>query len=247
MVVETALKVVSEVAKQTLKESVKIIENEFKDKTIEMGKEKVRKGLNNAHKIDFSNPPDYMKDYKLFKEFEVAKKNPDTQMAVFNKLISEKSNMIGQKGECFAYDNAKNTFGGEINSQFASGANRLDMLIRDTNQNAKIKTLRINDGIITVENSYIPKNSSVALEIKNGSVDYLRNEINSNHALDQVMEGKRIADHSLLCIRQDVAQSLIEKQDMVKELQKIQECGGKIAIFLPSDVKQNSIVMEALR
>ncbi len=247
MVIETAVKVATEVTKHALKESAKSLGNEVKKKALEKGTESIfeKTNLQFNPTIDYANPPSHMKAYKMFKELDIVKENPDTQMAFFNKMISD-SNFVGQNGELIAYDIAKNTFGGEIQNQVGVGSRRLDMFLPDTKYNAKIKTLIIKDGYITFENSYIPRNKSVALEIKNGAVKYVRNEINNNHALDQILQGKSIADHSLLCIRQDVAQTIIDKQIMLKELQKVQESGGKIAIFLPSETVQNSMLMEAI-
>lgn len=247
MSIEVA-KAMIDVTLAATKEIAKEGANEIGKKALEKGSERLKESFDNKYlTMDFANPPDHMKEYKLFKEINNAKEYPQTRPAFINKMLSSDSNLKGQIGETFAFQNAAETFGGEIQNQVKSGSHRLDYLVTRTEKNASIFILTVKDGKIVVEKMYIPKGKSVALEIKNGMDSYLKSEINGKHALNQVTEGKIKADYSLLCINQDAKKAILQKQNMIEEILEIQKKGGKMAIFIPYESMQVVKVMEVLK
>jgi hypothetical protein len=242
--INTIIEATKVVVQEMAKESV----NEIGKEALEKGSERLIESFDNKYlNMDFANPPDHMKDYKLFKEINNAKENPQTRTAFIGKLLSNDSNMKGQIGEALAFYNIKDTFGGEILNQVKSGLNRLDYLATKTEKNASIVTFTVKDGKTVAEKLYIPKGKSIAFEIKNGTDGYVKSEINAKHALSQVAEGKKMADYSFLCINQDTAKAIIQKQNLVDEILELQKNGSQMVVSLPSESIQVAKVMEELK
>jgi len=145
------------------------------------------------------------------------------------------SNLKGQLGEALTI--SRNSDLGNITEQLTvnEGANRLDHLL-ETTSNTEINTLKFGpNGDLISETKYLPKGSKVAIEVKNGGIDYLEREISSGHLINQVQAGKEVSDMSTVVINNDAAFELLnEPLRAEKILKAVKDAGGEIEVGLPT-------------
>ena len=190
---------------------------------------------------------DKTKSYKaMFNEIEAAKTNPETLRALYNKMEIN-PNIIGQSGE---YCSQKILEGyGEVQNQIPSGSNKIDFGIEKTTSNIEFNELQNVNGQLEINNTYLPKNSSLAMEVKNGSFDYFRNQVNGSgsHLLEQIKAGAKEFNNSFVGINKDLEKSLMANPDRALPLlEKINDAGGKLVTGPPDIITQKIIIGELI-
>lgn len=241
---ETIAIAAEQVAEKTVEQAV--------EKTVEIANE-IAKHLENeritsakeasdlTNRIFNPTDIDKTKSYDaMFNDIEAAKTNPETLRALYNK-IENGNKFKGDFGEYLAKKNIERF--GEVKSQITSGSNRIDLGIEKTTSNIKLKELQNVNGQLEINNTYLPKNSSLAMEVKNGKIDYLTNEVNNGHLLKQIEAGTKEFDNSFVGINKE---NLMANPDRALTLlEKINDAGGKLVTILP-DITTQKIILGRL-
>ncbi|AYA76028.1 hypothetical protein DOE78_11590 [Bacillus sp. Y1] len=184
-------------------------------------------------------------EYKKLGEFrELSQTNPEAIPAAFNDI-----NVKGQAGEAIMEANLSQY--GQVEKQIpvrlegADTGNIIDLRLAESNSNVRITELIAEDGQIVANHNYdILKGDSASFEVKNGGVQYLRQEVINGELLQQIKAGKEISDHSFVIINEDTARQLMSSPELAEDtIRRIEEAGGKLVVGLPEQAVQMAVFM----
>ena len=168
----------------------------------------------------------YNKLSELANDFHNA--NSDNISAIFNELDSP--NVRGQLGESFV----KSKFAkvGDVSSQVksSSGGSRLDIKVKLT-ENTKLSKITSDNEKAFTTNVYCKKGESLGIEVKNGSFQYFKREIESGHLIGQIKEAQSSVDRVFVAVNDEIAKGLIHEPTLISE---IENAGAEIVHVLPS-------------
>ncbi len=186
-----------------------------------------------------------MQTYKrLFQDIEAAKANPETQRALFNS-ITRGSNLKGQLGEYISKQQLSPY--GDLATQLKEGSSRLDLVVDRLRSNIKLQEVVIENNEIKLADFYAKEGQSLALEVKNGGLNYLKQEARSGHLLEQ-LKAAAGHNHQLVGISRDLIPELINEpaQSTKGMVEQIIE-HGRIVVSLPGEETQITVVKGLLR
>ncbi len=183
--------------------------------------------------------------YKKLEEFrELARTNPEAVSPYFNDIHTK-----GQAGEAILEANLQQF--GEVRTQEVvqlegvKTGNKIDLWLMESTDNIKQLELTMENGQLVADGNYdILKGDSASFEVKNGGLDYFRQEIRNGELLQQIEAGKQISEHSFVVINEDTANKLMENPTVAENvITKIHEAGGKLIVGLPEEAIQTSIFL----
>jgi hypothetical protein len=155
----------------------------------------------------------------------------------------------GQVGECIAEvqmrqvcDPATIETGKEV------GHNELDFF-GTTNENATFQHLTVENGQVVTKEYRVPEGTNIAMEVKNGDLDYLQKQMNGRLP-GQVEAGVREAGEcgeSFVGINMDAANRMVVKTEAAyKFIADIEVRGGKVVIVLPRFNEQKRLILKVM-
>lgn len=131
---------------------------------------------------------------------------------------------------------------GEVQTQVTIGDNRIDLRL-EPNRNVKFTEITVRDGIMELQDMYVKSGSPVSMEIKNGSLPYLQNELRG-HLQEQIKAGLTISDQSLVVINGDALLEMAARPEHAATLiQQVQDAGGRVVVGLPDYLHQKEILL----
>lgn len=243
--IESILIAAEQVAEKTIEQAVEKTAEIANEIAKQLEKERITTSVKEASEITkrILNPTDInkTKSYKaMFNDIETAKSNPETLRALYNK-IENGNKFKGDFGEYFAKKNLERF--GEVKSEIPSGSNRIDFGIEKATSNIKFKELQNVNGQLEINHTYLPKDSSLAMEVKNGSIDYLEQEIKNCHLLEQIKAGAKEFNNSFVGINKTLEKTLLANPEKALHLiEKINQTGGKLVTILPEITTQKIIL-----
>lgn len=249
-VIKEGIIAATEVAERTAEVS-KLTETTIKEIGNILEKQKLTEGISNINELakNILNPTkqDFI-DYKnMFSEIEVAKENPNVARALINKLDNG-SNFKGSMGEYITGKNLSRYSIGPIESQVKvsneiGGYNKLDFKVNKINSNTEFMELKSSkDGIESIP-IFLKEGQSLAMEVKNASLPYFKEQVTGGHLLEQVRAGKSVCDSSFVGITKDLAETFVDKPEVGGPLiSSINEAGGSVVIALPDIITQKIIL-----
>ncbi|MGD6778540.1 hypothetical protein ACQCT3_02235 [Sutcliffiella horikoshii] len=194
---------------------------------------------------NLNNILDGNSSYRKLEEFrELARTNPEAIMPYFNDIHTK-----GQAGEAIFEANLQRF--GEVRTQEvvqlegAATGNKIDLQLVESTDNIKQLELTMDNGQVIADGNYdILKGDSASFEVKNGGLDYLRQEVRNGELLQQIEAGKQLSDHSYVVINEDTAAKLMENPTIAENIiRQINEAGGKLIVGLPEEAVQTSIFL----
>lgn len=226
---EAARHAATEVVRETTREATAQTIREAAQEALETTIRETSRLSNIEHTQDFSRR---FKDLVLSDDFLRTKKerlgkSPELQTAVLNELRND-PNFVGRLAEVYA--EARFADLGTVQTQVVVGNNRIDMFV-DLSQNVKFTEIDVVDGQVITRSFYEQPGTSIAMEVKNGSMETL---LRDGRLVDQVRAGMEIADRSHLVVRQDLLASLRAEPGKAHTLlSRIHAGRGKMVIGLP--------------
>lgn len=170
----------------------------------------------------------------LLETIKSAEKNQEIRRSVLNSLENN-SKLKGNMGEYFASKNLERLgrFDREVKIETNGRVNKIDFACTDgIKKNESFSALRISeDGRnIIEERIYIPKNRTLALEIKNGL-----SEINQRkHLKEQLEAGKNLCDNSFLGINKGMANEMINNPEKyITAINDLKSNADEIIVIMP--------------
>lgn len=226
---EAARHAATEVVRETTREATAQTIREAAQEALETSIREVARTANLEHTRDFTSR---LKERVFKNDFlraikESLGKWPELETATINELRND-PNFVGRLAE--VYIEALFADLGTVQTQVVAGNNRIDMLV-DLSQNVKFTEIDVVDGQVITRSFYEQPGTSIAMEVKNGSMETL---LRDGRLVDQVRAGMEIADRSHLVVREDLLTSLRADPDKAHTLlSRIHAGRGKMVIGLP--------------